>query len=113
MSSINPTPGPWTVEHRHCDKTSLDDELCGLGLDVIGPPEALNRGQFARAADARLIAAAPELYEAIQAALRVVELWGPPKEIGHLGCDHSEEFECLTLMERQFRAAIAKAEGTQ
>ena len=55
------TPGPWTVRHRCVDKSPYDDESCGLGLEVDGPPEPQLRGRFARAADAHLIAAAPEL----------------------------------------------------
>jgi len=50
------TPGPWRAEHRAYGCTTDDDEVSGLGLEIIGPPEPLNRGQFARGADARVIA---------------------------------------------------------
>ena len=63
------TPGPWTVHHRHVDKSPNDDESCGLGLEVDGPPEPQLRGRFARAADAHLVAAAPELLAALEAVL--------------------------------------------
>jgi hypothetical protein len=51
------TPGPWEALHRNCYKTVNDDESCGLGLDVNGPPEPDNRGMFSRGADAVFIAA--------------------------------------------------------
>ena len=54
------TPGPWTVRHRHVLCGPDDDESCGLGLEVDGPPEPM-RGKFALAADARLVAAAPDM----------------------------------------------------
>lgn len=60
------TPAPWVAKARAVDSTGQDDYF--LGWDITGPPEA-QRGQFARAADARLAAAAPELYEALKAML--------------------------------------------
>ena len=65
------TPGPWSVKHRHCMHEPPDDESCGLGLEIVGPPEASNRGQFYRGADAVFIAHAPSdvavLVEAVKA----------------------------------------------
>jgi hypothetical protein len=49
------TPGEWRVRHRCVECTELDDEDCGLGLEIEGPEEPALRGQFARSADARLI----------------------------------------------------------
>ena len=60
------TPGPWTVRHRCVDTSPYDDERCGLGLEVDGPPEPHLRGRFARAAAAHLVAAAPELLAALE-----------------------------------------------
>lgn len=53
------TPGPWTVSHRHVDCTEYDDERSGLGLEIEGPDRPILRGDFARSADARLVALAP------------------------------------------------------
>ena len=39
-----------------------------LGLEIEGPPPATLRGQFARAADARLVADAPEMIALLSAA---------------------------------------------
>ena len=60
------TPGPWTVEHRSVHGTPQDDQINGLGLEVVGPEPAYSRGDYARAADANLIAAAPDLLEALE-----------------------------------------------
>jgi predicted metal-dependent phosphoesterase TrpH len=54
------TPGPWEASHRHVHGTASDDEMAGLGWEIVGPPEPMNRGQFRRAADAALIANAPQ-----------------------------------------------------
>ena len=95
------TPGPWYPRHRATDCTPDDDERSGLGLEVDGPPEAMLRGQFARAADAAFIAAAradvPDLLaevERLRAALEAAKpkrpdygpgtIWtheGPPPEV--------------------------------
>ena len=71
------TPGPWRAKHRHCDHEPPDDESCGLGLEIVGPPEASNRGQFYRGADAVFIAHAPSdiavLVEAVKALRAALE----------------------------------------
>lgn len=79
------TPGPWTALHRHVGLTADDDETAGLGLEIEGPPEAWNRGQFARGADATFIAHARQDVPALLAAIeRVLDLHS-----GSPGwCDH-------------------------
>ena len=59
------TPGPWVARHRHVNATGVEDEMDGLGWEVDGPPDAI-RGTYAKAADAKLIAAAPDLMEALE-----------------------------------------------
>jgi hypothetical protein len=88
------TPGPWLASHRCVDRTPDDDESCGLGLEIDGPPEAYLRGQFARSADAQFIAAArtdiPALLDTIEALeQRVAELEG--RRCGN--CRHSTAWE--------------------
>ena len=65
------TPGPWVAKHRHSEAKATDDEIYGLGWYIEGPPEPM-RGQFAKAADARLIAAAPDLLAALE---EVFDVW--------------------------------------
>ena len=102
----NITPGPWMAYPRNVDNDGTQDELCGLGWEIDGPPEPQLRGQFSRAADAYLIAAAPELLAACMMVERLVAL---------------AEFPCGALITagRQLaelgpllRAAIAKATQT-
>lgn len=59
------SPGPWVVTHRHVDGTAYDDEIDGLGLEIEAIERPLIRGDYALAGDAHLIAAAPELLEAL------------------------------------------------
>lgn len=64
------TPGPWRAEHRHSYLDATDDEHNDLGLEIVGPPEASGRGQFARGADASFIAASREAVPALVAIVR-------------------------------------------
>lgn len=83
MAEFKGTPGPWQACHRHCDATGSEDEMSGLGWDVDGPPAPMLRGMFSLAADAKLIAAAPDLLAALTAPLWLVwsnehtAWWGP------------------------------------
>jgi hypothetical protein len=78
----------------------MDDESAGLGLRIIGPPEAMNRGQFEKGADARFIAAAREdvpallaevryLRRRLEAAERLIEAESPEYRVRlhPVGCD--------------------------
>ena len=47
------TPGPWTISHRCIDKTEMDDESCGLGLEIDQWDEPM-RGHISLSADARI-----------------------------------------------------------
>ncbi len=63
------TPGPWQVHHRHSQSGNKGNAIDGLGWDFVdgkGPEEACTRGLFSKEADARLIAAAPEMYEMLK-----------------------------------------------
>jgi hypothetical protein len=88
MSAAKHTPGPWVVDGRtiyaECDRESFT---------VAGMP-ATNHAT--READARLIAAAPELLAACEATLAQ---W------------HSESITEQKSLHTQLRAAIAKAKG--
>lgn len=85
------TPGPWVATCRHMSYKGGDwpeDEF--LQWEVEGPRVPWGRGEFYQA-DARLIAAAPELLDALKVMLEN-------------GADY-------TATRDQARAAIAKAEG--
>lgn len=71
--------GPWKAKHRCMGCTADEDETCGLGLDVDGPPEAMNRGQFERGADATFIAHSrediPSLLDEVERLRGLVEVY--------------------------------------
>ena len=103
------TPGPWTVRHRCVDKSPYDDESCGLGLEVDGPPESHLRGRFARAADAHLVAAAPELLAALTYCEAVMDEAARDQMRKEL--TNAELGKLWTDTLAATRAALAKARG--
>lgn len=66
----NPTPGPW----------SLDGRAAGGDLDIVAPSSRIAMMDCERdddtlvTADARLIAAAPDMLEALQVAVADIEV---------------------------------------
>lgn len=83
------TPGPWTVKRGQVQaETSQGYVIIGLA-----PGWSLKEQQ----ANLRLIAAAPELLEALKSALSVLQLW----------VDDPDDEEML----ERLPALIAKAEG--
>jgi len=102
MTQTRHTPGPWEVydqaiddgEHYGCSvKSTTDKEADWVAQEIY------NRD------DARLIAAAPELLEALKL---VIDTWGnmPIPGLGKPGTS-------ATAIDDIARAAIAKAEGGQ
>lgn len=103
MSEAKHTPGPWRVSERG-ERTPYT-EICvinapGGEVEIITDNESSDT-----IADARLIAAAPEMYEALTAMLHRFEIYcgGPDNPYG----GHTDG----ELLNRA-RSAIAKAEGT-
>lgn len=95
------TPGPWLLR---------DDEFVSVPGCVIcvAPEEDLERSRAAWPANARLIAAAPEMLEALKAALAA--------PIIYTGGGEDESIDDCGLVGVQpirdkIRGAIAKAEG--
>ena len=88
------TPGPWTASARHSSNDGTQDEMSGLGWEIEGPPEPMLRGQFAKAADAYLIAAAPDLLEALEDF-----------------CEHHNCPAAICPVQEAALAALAKARG--
>lgn len=99
------TPGPWRVRHRHYDAGPNEDEIGGLGWELEGPPEPM-RGHFALAADAHLVAAAPDLLASLKNARFLIG-----KLAGWNGVDLNELDEEHDGMVAGIDAAIARAEG--
>lgn len=82
------TPGPWKVDPKHDEHVITEDSLTVASMDIFRP-DAL--------ANARLIAAAPELLEAARAILQC-------REDGTFGPDGQQGFKMLA-------EAVAKAGG--
>jgi hypothetical protein len=101
------TPGPWAIKFRgdHSAYISLGDPTTG------GPHKQFDIAFDSRhpsdVADARLIAAAPDLLAALKALLAVA----PPKAPGAGVIVGSEEKHKAAIAAA--RAAVAKAEGAQ
>lgn len=96
--SVEHTPGPWTVgDFDDCGSLSAQGS-CGGGYEVDGP----DRGPhgYKNQADAKLIAAAPDLLEALRA---LVEEHDAPR----YGTHEKRANDWAAA-----RVAIAKAEGT-
>ena len=91
------TPGPWEVGDNG-DVWGPDDELICFGLRVLDPSP---RTDEQRHANAHLISAAPDLYQALDGLLGVVMAPEPPP--GRVR-DNSAQIEAA-------RRALARARG--
>jgi hypothetical protein len=102
--SAQHTPGPWHlrlsnnatphIEHGDCFRDEvgeLDNRICVMPAEIVQ--------SFNSFANARLIAAAPDLLEALQAALEALR--------GSAGFDE------INNAKKQIKAAIDKATGEQ
>jgi hypothetical protein len=100
------TKGPWkTIMDRNTLMVQSEDEFeTWVARPIVGIPAKESK------ANANLIAAAPEMYEAIQAALRIKDLWCLLEDVT---MEHDGEAEALSIMKSKFDAAIAKSEGRE
>lgn len=99
-SQTQHTPGPWAA---------FINPITGRGnisLDPHGSCKPL-LSHAVSGADARLIAAAPELLEVARAFEAARELWIP----ADCDAEHSSELMSLHVLLNKVTAAIAKAEG--
>ncbi len=100
------TPPPWTAVPRDIGNDGThDDDQAGLGWDLDGPPQAMLRGQFALAMDAKMAAASPELVNALERVLDEAGgcLCGTG---GSIAENHSQTCQLA-------HAAVAKARGNR
>lgn len=87
--TINHTPGPWVIGKQDHDVVMVDTTSGTAICDVYGDSDD-------RPANARLIAAAPDLLEALEAAHGYLVM---------MGTDHADNIRGVC------RAAIAKVKG--
>jgi len=99
------TKGPWTAYHRCSGCTGEDDECCGIGPEITGPPNRVNKGQFERGADASFIAHAREDVPALLAEVRYLRRRLKPAEdaLTHYGPPHNTSV-CTCVLCRKYAA---------
>ena len=95
------TPGPWYVlETKHCVGGPLGPNGIGSGIAMCGMRARTPEEQEA---NARLIAAAPDLLDALKGIVREIRAYSSPE------CDDADSIGYAEL--KAADAAIAKAEG--
>lgn len=105
------TEGPWKVSRRFDIYSDRGPLVGGTYIGTTrGNGELPKSVELTDEANARLIAAAPELLEACKAAMRIETLWGPNDEV-HF--EYLEEDIALSKMREAFQKAINKAEGDE
>ena len=77
----------------------------GKNLAEIEPTE----NEEEATANARLMAAAPDMLEALRAAMRVVDLWSPNYSKENMEPSEIGELAALSMMRQNIEKAIAKA----
>lgn len=108
------TPGPWAL---HCDGTSKTltgaDHYNEPYVAVVGSDGKVvcdNAHYYAQQVsreDMRLIAAAPDLLDALEAFERIKDIWLPVESEEQ----HAEEMHTLHMARNSMLAAIARAKG--
>lgn len=108
------TPGPWNVA---VDDSGTIFEICDPGDEVVADCSGSPFVTEVDAANATLIAAAPEMFERLQDALRFIEGLAYRAETSNLiGLDTWETltgggYEAVKTVTDGAREALAKAEG--
>jgi len=100
------TPGPWTVEHaigEHQCRTTIGANKCALSYKVVADIPNSRTCEF----DARLIAAAPEMLEALKDFVNAEENYRE----NVIANDPNAYNDPLADAYEKARAALAKAEG--
>ena len=108
MSEPKFTPGPWKLWtgcswRRFGSETTWQTVCEPTTRPKDNYPDLIFRNGGEDGPDARLIAAAPDLYEALQSVRRLAD----ESEIDFSGKENQEEI----ALYNQIRAALAKAEG--
>lgn len=102
------TPGPWTVQDEYDETLPIDGwdedldasvEIARVSLDMLTPKQ--------REANARLIAAAPELLAALEAVMVAIDCYDSQHEASMARAINRSN----PLSIEAARAAIAKAKG--
>ena len=98
------TPGPWKV-NEHSEVTFKDGRICDVDYYNVGRGEK-GRYQLPHEANARLIAAAPELLEFVRYVAKGIPVGDDP-------CSLEELEESLDHLEERAKRLIEKIEGDE
>jgi len=104
MKGFKGTKGEWKVISNEVDR-----------FEIVGVQEGFknilsNDIDFGtQKANAKLIAAAPDLLKACQRALNIVDLWAPNYSDDQIKEEHIGELAALSMMRQGFEKAIQKA----
>lgn len=104
---MTPTPGPWAVELGVCRRDHPETSADVLGADGVVVADC--GCHDAAIANARLIAAGPDLLVALKGALRTIRTWHG-MGLGRHEAQAWALYQASPEMQA-IRAAIAKAEG--
>lgn len=108
------TPGPWHADlgerslyHAHCRRLILARESDGSTVTLAKLPESYGGDYEAAAANARLMAASPDLLSALKSAAAAIN---PSDRNGISLCEWNDRLRAATVT---VNAAIAKAESRE
>lgn len=105
--SAQHTPGPWFCKREGYSTVYVEARIGGGWLQEVAACGPTAEGQDQQTANARLIAAAPELLEALQEAIACGMVPTSSAKEGGASA-HSRQVRCADMI----RAAIAKATGS-
>jgi hypothetical protein len=92
------TKGPWKYNEKLF-------RVIGSGQGIVDMHFGSSAYVSEMSANAHLISAAPDMYEALAGAIRIVDLWYAE----FVDDEHAGETEALGIMRNSFESALAKA----
>ena len=105
----NHTPGPWHAVRANEDRFYIDGQGAPVLAWVFGDLPEFRGGKMEANAD--LIAAAPEMYEALKRCIVALEALYPSGE--RIELEYEDEQRAIASLLDYCRAALAKADGKQ
>ena len=102
------TQGEWRVGDNYREVTTSRPGILE-GSKTVAKISQFSKSEDTIIANAKLIAAAPELLEACQEAMRIVDLWSPSYSKENIKESDISELAALSLMRRSIEQSLKKA----